>query len=250
MVGIFSCLLQLAFAQADTSLKTYFVTSKLDEECSADIVVTLFDESLKMDNTNELILDELMRGFYDTRQSAVNLRSFYAKRHFDPTGEFLFTIGAECTFHKNGVYSFVACPYNVCEKVARSTFESNCVTIDLKTGKILGLDDIIDPVKRDSFDNYVYYTATRYHIRNLPSCYISSFNPVNLRGSNNVSVQTDSVTYLKGLTDKYYLEGDKLYVYNKAIHRAYVYNSVEVMLTFYYLKYFLKPDMIGRLGML
>ena len=170
------------FAQADSSLKTYTIEAKFDEECSADIVVTLFDQTLKMDSINQVIIDELLRGYYHTRQSqAITLKNFYANKNVDPTGEMMFTIGAECSFHKNGVYSFIACPYNVCEKTARSNFESNCITLDLKTGKTLSLDDIIDPLKRDSFDKYIYYTVTRYHLKNIPSCYISSFHPVNFR---------------------------------------------------------------------
>ena len=104
-------------------------------------------------------------------------------------------------------------------------------------------------MKRDSFDNYVYYTVTRYHLKNIPSCYISSFHPVSVRGSNNVFVQSDTITYLKGLTGKFYLKENNIFIYSKVKHRDYNYNSMEVMMTLFYVKYFLKPDMITRLGL-
>ncbi len=237
------------FAQVDTTLKTYYVSSKIDDDCSANIVITFFNESQNLHRVNQAILDEAMRGYYDTRESQINLKNIYANSVLQNHGEFFYTIGVANTFHKNGLYSFISCPYNVCDKAPRSNFESNFITVDIKSLKILTINDIIDPLKRDSFEKYVYYTTTRYHIKNVPSCYITSYNPPEVRGSNNVTVMTDTITYFKGITDKFYLKDDRLYVFNKAKHRDYNYNSVEVFISLFYAKYFLKPEMVERLGL-
>lgn len=237
------------FSQTDTTLKTYYLSSKIDEECSANIVVTFFNESFKQDRINQAILDISMSGYYDTRQSEINLKNIYSNSVLEYRGQFPFTIGIACSYHKNGLYSFIACPYNVCDKSPRSNFESNMITIDLKEGKILTINDVIDPQKLDSFEKYILYTATRYHIKNVPSCYISNYNPPEIKGSNNVTVQSDTITYFKGITDKFYFKDDKLYVFNKAKHRDYNYNSVEVFTSLFYMKYFLKAEMLDRLGL-
>jgi len=238
-----------SFAQADTSLKTYYVSAKIDEECTANIVITFFNESQNLHRVNQAILDETLRGYYNTRESQINLKNIYSNSSLENHGEFIYTIAVANTFHRNGLYSFISCPYNVCDKAPRSNFESNLITIDLNALKILTINDIIDPLKRDSFEKYIYETVIRYHIKNVPSCYISSFNPPDIRASNNVTVMTDTITYYKGILDKFYLKDDKLYVYNKAKHRDYNYNSVEVFISLFYAKYFLKHEMIERLGL-
>ena len=248
-VFLFSVSTIFAFAQVDTTLKTYYISAKVDEECQANIVITFFDEKLNLHRVNQAILDEMLRGYYNTRESQINLKNIYSNSTLDNHGEFIYTIGVANTYHKNGLYSFISCPYNVCDKAPRSNFESNFITIDLPALKIVSLNDIIDPLKRDSFEKYTYETAIRYHVKNVPSCYISSYNPPDIRGANNVTVMTDSITYYKGILDKFYLKDNKLYVYNKAKHRDYNYNSVEVFISLFYAKYFLKPEMIERLGL-
>lgn len=246
---LFSVSTFFVFAQTDTTLKTYYVSAKIDEECSANIVITFFNQSLNMHRVNQAILDEAMRGYYDTRESQINLRNIYANSVLEYRGDFVYTIGVANTFHKNGIYSFISCPYNVCDKAPRSNFESNMITVDIKEMKILSLNDIIDSLKKDSFEKYIFETVNRYHIKNIPSCYISNYNPPDVKGSNNVTVMTDTITYSKGLTDKFYLKDDRLYVYNKAKHRDYNYNSVEIFISLFYAKYFMKPEMIERLGL-
>lgn len=236
-----------AFAQSDTLLKPYYLYAKFDEECAAQVAVTLFDKDAKLDLINQVILNELMRGFYDN-QSWVSLKNLYGNKSLKPNSEFQYTIAASCSFHYDDLFSFSACAYNVCDKNIYSTFESNCVNIDLKTQQILSLYDFIDPLKKDSFEKYIYATATRYHIKNIPACYISSYNPLQIKGACSVTVQADSITYYKGLTNKFYLKDNSLFVFNKVKHRTYTYQSVEVSLKLIYIKYFLRPEMILRLG--
>ena len=40
---IFSLSTFFAFAQIDTTLKTYYVSAKVDEDCQANIVITFFN---------------------------------------------------------------------------------------------------------------------------------------------------------------------------------------------------------------
>ncbi|MEI6508331.1 MAG: hypothetical protein WCO54_07590 [Bacteroidota bacterium] len=237
-----------AFAQTDSTLAIYFVHSKLDDECSADVVMTLFNKNINYDRFNDVVLDHLLKGFYDPQKSSVNLENLYQNKTLEPTAELIFTIGGSCQFHKNGVYSFIACTYNVCEKNQRSNFEPNMITIDINNQKILKLEDFIDPLKRDSFENYVYYTINRYHIKNVPTCYFASTNPMFVKSSNNVTTKGDTIILQKGLTNRFYLSDDKFYVYNKASHRDYTFNSIEVMFQLYYMKYFMRPEMLKRLG--
>jgi hypothetical protein len=242
------CLGFCVSAQTDTLLGTYFIHSKIDEDCSADLMLSLFKEESGMDRYNEVILDHLLRGYYDPLQSPVNLKNFYANKTIDPTGELVFNMGGSCSFHKGGIYSFIACPYNVCDKAVRSNFGPNMITLDIAKEKVLKLEDVIDPARRDSFEKYIYETAVRYHIRNVPSCYLASVHPIQVRGSNNIVSSTDTITYQKGLTDKFYISEDRLYVFCKARHRDYTYEGVEVMTPLFYARYFLRPDFAQRIG--
>lgn len=239
---------RFALAQNDTLLKAYYVQSKLDEECNAEISVVLFDKNSKQAGFNQLILDRLMKGYYDTKQS-VSLNNLYQFKSLPPAGDLIYTIAGGCDYNKGGIYSFVSCPYNVCDKAMRSNFESNTITLDIQSGKELTLYDIIDPQKKDSFENYMYLTAIKYHVRNIPSCYISNYHPIQITGSNNVTTGGDSVTYIKGLTGKFYLSNDKLLVYTKALHRDYNYNTVEVSIPLFYARYYLRKEMIERFGL-
>ena len=108
---------------------------------------------------------------------------------------------------------------------------------------------MIDPVKKDSFEKYIYNMAIRYHVRNIPTCYFSGFHPLKVNTANNVTTRGDTITYMIGLTGRFYFAGDKLFVYNKANHRDYTYHSVEVSVPLFYVSYFLKREMRKRLGM-
>ncbi len=244
---LFYVLLNQAFGQVDSTLKTYSIYAKLDETCSAGVTLTLFDEVLKMDSINQLILDQLVHGYYNPKSSA-SLKNLYINKSFDPTPEFAFAIYGGCSYHKNGIASFTSCAYSACDKALRSNFESNVINIDLKTKKILSLDDIIDPAKRDSFEKYVFALVTRYNIKNLPTCFVTGYNPIQVKGSNNIFLQGDSVSYTKGLTDKFYFKDNNFFVYNKAKRKLYNYTSVEVMLTLFNSSYFFRKEMLPRFG--
>jgi hypothetical protein len=235
------------FAQLDTSLKTYSVVTKFDEGCSAGVTLTLFDKGVKKDSINQIILDRLVHGFYDPHKT-VSLKNLYANKSFDPTDEFTFTVFGGCTYHKNNIFSFVSCAYNACDKALRSNYEAITINMDMKTGKELSLSDIIDPAKRDSFEKYVYALVTRYYIKNLPTCYVAGYSPIQVKGSNNISIQGDSVTYFKGLTDKFYFRENNLFVYNRVKRRLYDYNSVEVTLPLFNSSYFFRKEMLPRFG--
>ncbi|MFI5220733.1 MAG: hypothetical protein ACHQK8_00290 [Bacteroidia bacterium] len=236
-------------AQSDSTLKNYFVQSKLDENCTAEIALTLFNQSLKLDDVNNQILEELLNGCYHIRYSEVNLKNLYQYKMIPADISMLYTVAGSCSFNKNGIYSFISCPYNVCEKLLRSNYESNMVTYDLTQKKKLFFDDIIDPLKKDSFAKFSLFLANRYHIKNVPSCYIASFAPLKVKGSNNVTTLADTVVLEAAFTGQFYLYENYLCVYLKAKHRNYSYNSMEISQTLQSIKYFLRPEFVKRLDL-
>lgn len=239
------CCSLAASAQDSFSLQQYEVGYKLNEECTSGVSLTLFEQVNKQDTLNQLVVRELLKGFNNER--FVTLKSLYENKTFGPEKPYMFSVTGMCAYHKGGIYSFVACPFNACDHAPRSNYEATCVTLDVRTKKILTLDDLIDPAKKDSFEKYVYFMATRYHIRNVPTCFVSQYQPVNVKASSGLTTRTDSVEYMHGITNKFYLYDGKLCVFNNAAHRDYGYRSVEVTLQLYYLQYFLRPEMVERL---
>jgi len=235
------------FSQNAPMIKRYTVEAQIDSNCATAVSLDLFDTAYKKFGLNFLISDELLKPAYSDIERHRLLFELYKEN--GSRVPLFFSVTSNCSFSKNDIYSFTACTYNACDNSPKSNYEAGMITVDALTGKVMKLTDIIDPEKIDSFENYIYTTAVKYHVKNVPTCFISSINPVMIKGSNNVTAHTDTIKYFKELTGKFYLSENNLLVFLKAVHRDYTYTSVEVMTPLFYTRYFLKPEIAKRLGL-
>ncbi len=236
-----------AQAQTQTLLKDYTLSSRLNPECVSQVSLTLFDEKYGLHKLNQLIIDGLTDHHYLFQKQLMDQSNFYANRTFGEDTVLDFTIMASCSYQSNGIYVFVGCPYNACDKRPKSDMEACMVVIDSLEGKSLKLRDIIHPGKIDSLANFALMVLNRYRIKNTPSCNYASLSPVDVRTSNSVISPNNVITYHMGLEERFLLTNDKIILYNFAEHTAYIYQSVELALPLNLIKYFLKESYANRL---
>jgi hypothetical protein len=233
---------------AQLPLARYAMSTQLNDECVSGVSLMLFDTASRQDTLNRMILAELLRFRNDDKM--VTLEDLYKGSQFIGSERpFMYTINGTSPLHRGDLYSFIACPYNACDKSVNSNYETMVVNIDARTKKILSLEDVIEPSKRDSFEGFCLMVANRYHVRNVPSCFISLREPVEVKSSNGATTATDTVTYYRGVYEKFYFRNEQLVVYNKAEHRDYVYKSIELSLPYTMVRWFLKPSVAQRLGL-
>lgn len=236
-----------ASAQTMRPLSTYTIGTKVSPECISVISLTLFEEGSGNDKLNEILIDEFLGNFMQSKPLQ-KLKFFYEQRQFGRDSSFDFSIYSASTYAMHDIFSFTVCPKYACDKEEASTYETQMVTMDASTGKMLELKDIFDPAKTDTLTSFVYKLVTMYRVRSLPTCKLSGYNPNTLSSTNGTSTGTDVITYERGLTHKFYLSDDRIHLYNKVKHRDYDYNDVEISLPMAKMKYFMRPEMAKRLG--
>lgn len=239
-----------AFAQNKRMLSTYTIQTKVKSDCASVISLTLFEEGTGHDSLNRLLIQEIL-GHYMQSKPIQKLEYFYNQRIFEHDSSFDFSISSASTYSNNDLYSFTICPQYACNKEETNTYETEMATLDAKTGRILDLKDFFDlAAKKDTLERFIYKIVTMYRIRSLPICKITGYNPNIISAANGVSTPTDIITYELGLSNKYYISDDRFHLYNRVKHRDYDYADVEIAIPFSKLKYFLKPEMALRLGIL
>lgn len=237
------CLLLLVsiHATAQSPLTQYTITAKKSETCETFLSLPLFDQKFGKDSLNQTIINELIKYHYGLYNPGLLFFRFYQQTKFDHTAPLFVNIGAMCTFNHKGIYSFVSCPINACVTDVYSNYESIALTIDSASGKPLKISDIIKKELLDSFERFVLMVATRYNIKNLPTGYFVSTNPIEIRSANTIQNPSNVLTLEMGVQPQFYVRSGQLYVYNYASNTDYPYKAVEVALPLSLVQFFMKP---------
>lgn len=238
MIGVSQ---QRLYAQQSSLLKQYTIKAKLSEECESVISIPLFNESIKADSLNTLIINEVIKYHYGMYNPGLSVQRFYKEIRYASDAPIDRNIVAQNTFAKGGVYSFIAVPINACDKEEYSTYPSIAFTFDSAAAKPIYIKDIIKPEMLDTFDGFVLWVIRRYSIRNQPAGYVISARPAEVRSSNPLIGTAGKIEWERGVQPQFYVKEGKIYLYNYASHEHYSYNSVEVQLPVQMLEYFLKP---------
>lgn len=242
------CMHPLA-AQEKRMLTTYSIATQVNPSCTSVVSLTLFEQGGGNDTLNNLLIQEML-GHYMQSKPLQKLDYFYEQRNFGPDSAFDYTLFSSCTYSNNDLYSFTVCPRFACNKADdENTMETEMATLDARTGRMLDLKDFIDPAKADSLAGYLYKIVTMYRIRNLPVCKVTAFNPNQIATTSGTSTPTDTITYERGYSHKFYLSNERFHFFNKVRHRDYDYTEAEIAVPVYKLGYFLKPAMAKRLGL-
>ncbi len=228
-------------------LSTYTISTKVSPSCVSAVSLTLFEQGSGNDSLNQLLVEEFLGNFMQSKPLQ-KVHFFYDQRQFNQDSAFDFSIYSASTFTKNDLYSFTVCPKYACDKEEYSTYETQMVTLDAKNRKFLELADIFDPAKTDTLVSFIYKVVTMYRIRSLPTCKLLTYNPNVIASTNGASTGTDVITYERGITHKFYFSEGRIHLFNKVKHRDYDYTDVEIAIPMNKLKYFLKTEMIKRLG--
>jgi hypothetical protein len=227
---------------AQGPLKQYMITSKRTSDCLSYLSLPLFEEQHKLEVLNKLIINELIKYHYGPDNPGLVPAFFYKETKYAEDAPLDRNIVAECTFSGRGVYSFIAVPMNACQTEEYSNYPTIAFTLDSARGVPLKVKDLLKPEMQDTFEGFVLWVARRYNIKNLPTGYIISGNPPQVRGSNPMISSAGEITHERGLQPQFYFSGSMLYVYNYAKHEHYPYTSVEVGLPIRSLSYFLLPE--------
>jgi hypothetical protein len=225
---------------AQSVLTQYTIIAKRSEMCEAYITLELFDKALKKDSLNQYIINELIKYHYGVNNPGLLVNRFYANTKYAADAPLNVNIAGMKTFSHKGIYSFVSCPINACTDETYSNYESIALTIDSAAGKALRITDIIEPHLEDSFEKFVLMVAQRYNIRNMPTGYITSVSPVDVRSSNALSNPVNVLTYHKGLQPQFYVRNNFIMLYNYATNSDYPYKAVEIALPLNLTSYFLR----------
>lgn len=226
---------------AQSPLTKYTVSATFSQECIAFISLELFDKSYKLDSLNQLIINETIKYHYGVNNPGLIPMRFYNNTKYGSDAPINRNIENICTFRNKGFYSFIACPINACSEEIYSNYESVCFTIDSAKGKVITIDQVIAPEKRDSFDKFVFMVTKRYNIRNLPTGYYFANEPLDIRTSNGMMNPVNKFELEMGVQSRFHIKGSHMVVYNNASNTDYPYKSVEVALPLNLVNYFLKP---------
>jgi hypothetical protein len=229
-----------------SDVTVHFVSQEWSKECHSEVRLPLFSKHLNRDSINRILINRLADGYYDTRILPLSL--FYRNAILSLDTPLMFDVKASCNYAANDIYSFTACPFNYCTQETQSNFTTNMVTIDLKKNKPIEFDDLFDDGMKDSLNAYVYLLAQKYRVKNLPTCYYTSIDPVKMRTSNPLLVQQDVVFYEKRLVTLYHLSGNMIALYLRTNHTAYNYFWTEIMLPISAVSKFMKEEYRQRLG--
>jgi len=246
-IFIFLIFLVTTEISAQRPLSTYIVSTKVSQECVSFISLTLFEEGSGNDSLNRILINECLGNFMQSKPLR-KLSFFYQNRTFvHPDSTFDFNIFSSLSFSKNDIYSFTVCPRYACDKSDENTYETQMMTMDAKTGKILEMKDVFESTKEDTLSKFVLKILNMYRMRNLPVCKMMGFNPNIIATTSGSSTTTDTVTYLKGFTGKFYLSNDKVHIYNKVKHRDYDFTDIEIAIPYQKLLYFMRSDFKKRI---
>lgn len=227
-------------ALAQSVLSPYTIQAKRSETCEVFITLELFDKQYRKDSLNQFIINELIKYHYGVNNPGLFVNRFYANTKYASDAPLNINIAGMNTFSNKGVYSFVACPINACTDETYSNYESVALTLDSASGKALRVSDIIEPHLLDSFETFILQIAQRYAIRNMPTGYITSLSPVEVRSSNPLSNPVNVLTYHKGLQPQFYVRNNLIMLYNYAANSDYPYKAVEVALPLNLTSYFMR----------
>jgi hypothetical protein len=225
---------------AQSPLKQYTIVTKFSDSCMSYISIPLFAAEQKKDSLNQLIINELIKYHYGENNPGLIPYRFYNETKYGSDAPLNRNIVAENTLANKGIYSFIACPINACTEDLYSNYESIAFTLDSAARKALYIKDIIVPEKLDSFEGFVYWVGKRYNIKNLPTGYITSINPPQVKGSNTL-IANSTVSLERGVQRQFYIREQILMVFNEAQHENYPYKSVEIAIPLNLLQYFMKP---------
>ncbi|MFN4971759.1 MAG: hypothetical protein ACK45I_04820 [Bacteroidota bacterium] len=226
--------------KAQSVLSQYTIQAKRSQTCEAFITLELFDKQYRKDSLNQYIINELIKYHYGVNNPGLLVPRFYANTKYANDAPLNINIAGMNTFSSKGVYSFVACPINACSDETYSNYEAVALTLDSATGKALRIADIIEPQLLDSFEAFVLVIAQRYAIRNMPTGYITSLSPIDVRSSNQLSNPVNVLSYHKGLQPQFYVRNNFIMLYNYASNTDYPYKAVEVALPLNLASYFLR----------